>query len=138
MIIDGENLVLGRLASIAAKKALLGDDVTVVNCNKIIITGNKKQILGKFVRKVQMGGPFKGPFIHRSATRIALRTIKNMLPYKQEKGKQALKRIKCYSGVPSDVKIEEAAKIEGISTEKLPNLRYVQLGKIAELIGGKK
>ena len=45
MIIDGTNLILGRLASVAAKKALLGDDIIIVNCDKVLVTGTKKNIV---------------------------------------------------------------------------------------------
>ena len=41
-IIDGKNTVLGRLASFAAKEALKGEEIVVLNCEQVIITGNKK------------------------------------------------------------------------------------------------
>ena len=44
MIINADNLVLGRMAAIAAKQALLGEDVRIVNCEKAIITGDITQI----------------------------------------------------------------------------------------------
>ena len=43
-IIDGENAVMGRLASYVAKQALQGEEISIVNCNKVLITGNKKFI----------------------------------------------------------------------------------------------
>ncbi len=45
-IIDGKDAVLGRLASYAAKEALKGEEVIIVNCKEVIITGNKKDIRG--------------------------------------------------------------------------------------------
>ena len=41
-IIDGKNAVLGRLASFAAKEALRGEEIVILNCEQIIITGNKR------------------------------------------------------------------------------------------------
>ena len=43
-IIDGTNAVLGRLASYVAKKVLKGEEVIILNCEHILITGNKKSI----------------------------------------------------------------------------------------------
>ena len=41
-IIDGKGAILGRLASYAAKQALKGEEIVVLNCEEVIITGNKK------------------------------------------------------------------------------------------------
>ena len=43
MIIDGNNLILGRLGSFVAKKALLGKKIDIINCKNIIITGKKAE-----------------------------------------------------------------------------------------------
>ena len=40
-IYNGEGMILGRLAAIAAKEALLGEEVKVVNCEKVIISGKR-------------------------------------------------------------------------------------------------
>jgi len=40
-IIDGKGAVLGRLASYVAKESLKGEEIAVVNCDEIIITGTK-------------------------------------------------------------------------------------------------
>jgi large subunit ribosomal protein L13 len=49
-IIDGKNATLGRLASYAAKEALKGEEIAIVNCGETIITGNKQDIKNKFLR----------------------------------------------------------------------------------------
>ena len=41
MIIDGEGCVLGRLASITSKNLLEGEEVVILNAEKIMLTGNK-------------------------------------------------------------------------------------------------
>jgi len=43
-IINGENAILGRLASYVAKESLKGEEFVILNCKKIIITGNRKDI----------------------------------------------------------------------------------------------
>jgi len=45
MIIDATNLIIGRVASLAAKKVLLGEDIVILNCEKAMMTGNRKEIL---------------------------------------------------------------------------------------------
>ena len=45
MIVDAKDLVVGRVASFCAKKALLGEEIIVINVDKAIISGNKKNIL---------------------------------------------------------------------------------------------
>ncbi len=135
MNIDATNLIMGRVATVAAKKALLGETINVVNCEKAVITGNKKSILSAFKRKRDMGIPSKGPFIHRSPERIVKRTIRGMLPYKQEKGIKAFKRIKCHVGVPEDIKNLETIKEANVS--KMPNLKYLKLEKISKYLNQK-
>ena len=40
-VYNGEGMILGRLAAKAAKEALLGEEVKIVNCEKIVISGDK-------------------------------------------------------------------------------------------------
>ena len=51
MIIDISNSVLGRVATVVAKKALLGETVHVVNCENAIITGSKARLMADFKQK---------------------------------------------------------------------------------------
>jgi len=135
MNIDATNLILGRVASFAAKKALLGETINIVNCEKAVITGYKKALLIEFKRKRERGIPSKGPFYPRSPEKIVKRTIRGMLPYKQEKGKKAFKRIRCYVGVPENIKNTETIKIADIN--KLPTLKYLKLEEISKYLGKK-
>src|SRR3989338_6272197 len=98
MIIDATDHILGRMASFAAKKALLGEHINIVNCENVVITGRKVDILADYNAKRQRGDPFHGPYFPRQAERIVRRTIRGMLPRRQEKGLSAYKRIRCYRG----------------------------------------
>ena len=44
-VINGENLILGRISSRIAKAALQGEEVALVNCEKVMVTGNTQSIL---------------------------------------------------------------------------------------------
>jgi large subunit ribosomal protein L13 len=137
MIINAENLILGRIATFAAKKALLGEEINIINCEKALMTGSRKQILERYKEKSQTGKPQKGPFIPKRADMFIKRTIRGMLPYKQEKGRKALERIKCYIAIPDEFKDKEAETIEIAKISKVPNLKYISIGDICKSIGGK-
>ena len=109
-VIDGTNAVLGRLASYAAKQALLGEEIVIVNCEKVIITGNRQNILEDFRdKRTKIGSGQKGPKISRLAYMIVKRAIRGMLSHRQARGKEALRRIRCYEGLPE--KFKEAKMI---------------------------
>lgn len=111
-IIDGENTVLGRLASYAAKEAMKGEEIVVVNCKQIIITGNKKNIKEHFEeRRTKVGSGQKGPKYSRVDEKIVKRAIRGMLSnHRKGRGKEAYGRIRCYSGIPKEY--EESKKIK--------------------------
>ncbi len=137
MIIDATDLIIGRIATVAAKKALLGEEVKVVNCEKAIITGNKKRIIDDFKQKRERGIPLKGPYYPRQSHMILKRTIRGMLPYKRERGREALKKIKCFNGVPETLKNEKLETIQGASITKLPNTKYIALSAVSMRLGAK-
>jgi large subunit ribosomal protein L13 len=137
MIIDATNLLLGRMASFVAKKALLGEKVDVINCEKAIISGSKPYVLSKFKARQARGNTFKGPFYPRKPNMFVRRTIRGMLPYKREKGKNAFEKIKCYIGTPDDLKNKKAEIIKNANIKKLPSLKYMEVGKLCELLGAK-
>lgn len=137
MIIDANDMVLGRVATFAAKKALLGEKVNIVNCEKAVMTGNKETILAKYRQKRERGRPTKGPFIHRRSDMFVRRAIRGMLPYKQAKGKDAFQRVMCYMGVPEEFKEKDLVKVEGAETTKLPNLKFTKVEEICKFMGGR-
>lgn len=138
MIIDGENLILGRLASYAAKKALLGEKVDIVNCEKIVVSGKKKAIFLDLKERYARGEFLKGPFPSRRADRFVRRTIRGMLPYNQFKGKSAFKRVMCYRGIPDKLKNEKLSTIEKLNIMKTKSLNYVSVKQIQKFLGYEK
>jgi large subunit ribosomal protein L13 len=139
MIIDATNLIVGRMAAKAAKLALLGERVDIVNCEKAIITGSRRNVIEKYKRKRDLGhSPFKGPYIIRSPDRIVKRIIRGMLPYKKERGERAFKRIKCHVGVPDEFENEKMiATIKEANVSKLPNLKYITIEEVSKEMGAK-
>ncbi len=127
IIIDGKNATMGRLASYVAKQAMLGKKVTIINSNDVLISGNKEDNLAKWKKRFDMGGSsLKGPRIIRSPERILKRVIRGMLSHKQERGKEALKRIICYNKMP-----EKYSEEKKIIAGKPKKGKYVSLKEIA-------
>ena len=137
MIIDATNLIVGRFATQVAKKALLGESVDIVNCENAVISGKRDNIIGEYMQKKQRGIPTKGPFISTLPDRFVKRIIRGMLPYKQEKGEKAFKRIKCHIGLPESLKEQKMHSISDASFSKLSSQDYVRVGELCKLIGGK-
>ncbi len=127
-IIDGKNAVLGRLAGRAAKLALKGEEVAVVNCREVIITGNKKNILKDFAEgKGKIGSGQQGPKYSKDIDKIVKRAIRGMLPRARirGRGKTAFENINCYLGVPKEFENSEKenlAKTDGRKQNKLGDL----------------
>jgi large subunit ribosomal protein L13 len=137
MKIDAENLIAGRLATVAAKQALLGEQVEIVNCAKAVISGDRKKIFADYQRKRNMGTHRKGPFYFRQPSRFMKRLIRGMLPHRQEKGEKALKRIKCYSDLPAEFKKDDFKTIENADASKLKSRKFVYIADICKSMGGK-
>ena len=110
-IIDGKNAVLGRLASYVAKQALKGEEIVILNCEQVIVTGNRTNIKKKFEdKRGRVGSSQKGPKHSRTSDKIVKRTIRGMLPdHRKGRGKIAFKKIKCYVGIPKE--FQESKKI---------------------------
>ena len=137
MIIDANNLILGRLGTFVAKKALLGEKIDIVNCESCVVTGNRNKIFEDYDNLLKRGTQAKGPFTYRMPNRFVKRAIRGMLPYKKERGRIAFKNIKCYIGVPENLKNHKFDTIKNANVEKLPNLNYLKINDICMHIGGK-
>lgn len=111
IVIDAENAVLGRLASFAAKQALQGKKVVIVNSEKAIVVGSKENIVNSYkITRMKGGASLKGPLFPSSAERILKRTIRGMLPYKKGRGRKALKSVLCYNSIPDEFKDKKMFK----------------------------
>ncbi|MBS3074583.1 50S ribosomal protein L13 [Candidatus Pacearchaeota archaeon] len=133
VVIDAENAIAGRLASYTAKQLLLGKKIKIVNSEKAVIIGNERDILNKYLILRRKGGSaMKGPFFPSGPDRLLKRIIRGMLPQKKGRGRDALKRVRCYIRIPEELKnfrmvksSRSTAPIKSISLEKLSGgLKY--------------
>lgn len=111
-VIDGENAILGRLASLVAQKILAGENIAIVNAEKMIILGEPNTTVKKYKRKTKIktkSNPLRGPFFPKTTTEIVKRAVRGMIPYKKSNGKMAYKRLRVYAEIPKE--LLEAEKI---------------------------
>jgi len=133
-VINAEGLILGRMASVIAKRLLKGEKIIVVNAEKSVISGKKKSKVREAKEFLEVGYPRKGPTHYRRPDRIIRRTVRGMLPYKQPKGKEAYKRLSVYIGIPEELKDKNMETIEEAQAKKL-TCPYFTLGELAKEIG---
>ncbi|MBN2250709.1 MAG: 50S ribosomal protein L13 [Candidatus Altiarchaeota archaeon] len=145
MIVDAEGKVLGRLCSFVAKKALLGENVIVVNAEKAVVSGDPDMVLGKEIRKLRiknLGNPQHGPFHQKRPDRYVRRSIRGMLPWHKYRGREAFKRVMVYVGVPADELMKKHnINMNETRMEKLgeagKDARGITVAEICRAVGGK-
>ncbi|MCL5730449.1 MAG: 50S ribosomal protein L13 [Candidatus Pacearchaeota archaeon] len=128
-IIDGTDAVLGRIASYVARLALRGEEIRVINCENILVTGNRKVFIrGIEEKRRRVGSTQKGPKYSRKIERIVKTTIRGMLPdYREGRGREAFKRVKCYLGIPKEFEGSEMERMK----KRMPKV-YNKIGDILQ------
>merc|ERR1711870_100234 len=142
VLIDGRGHLLGRLASTVAKFILTGNKVVVVRTEGINMSGNfyrNKLKYLKFLRLRCNVKPLRGPFHFRAPSKIFWRTVRGMTPHKTERGKDALKRLQTFEGVPppydkkKKMVIPSALKVLRLKAGR----RFCSLGRLGHEVGWK-
>ncbi|MFH1126376.1 MAG: 50S ribosomal protein L13 [Candidatus Altiarchaeota archaeon] len=144
MILNAENQTLGRLLSYAAKKALSGEEVVIVNAEKAVISGKKESILKQNLDTLEIknkGNYRRGPFHYKRPDLYVKKALRGMLPYNKPRGVEALSRVKVYIGIP-EREIKERHNID-LKKEKPYDLSFrkhhdesVTVGEVCKFIGG--
>jgi large subunit ribosomal protein L13 len=130
VVIDARDCILGRVASKVAERALDGDRIAIVNAERAVITGDENQLKSKFRARREQGSD-RGPMYPKRPDRIFKRSIRGMLPYKTDRGREALENVRVYVGNPYD----DAEVLDGTSLDRLSNIKFVSLGEISESLG---
>ena len=136
MIVDGKDLILGRVSSFVAKKALEGEKVDLVNSEKIVVSGAKKDVFAKYKNKAEKGNAYHGVFLPKMPDRFVKRVIRGMLPYKQERGITAYRRITCHIGIPPHFKDKESKTLDGAHMKKFKTMKFVNVKDLCAHLGG--
>ena len=139
-VIDATNLVLGRMATKVAKFALSGEEVAIVNCEKAVISGRENSILARYKAREVRATPFHGPRRRRHPERIVSRAVRGMLPAgkwtENSRGRLAFGRVKCYLGIPLELKNAQLETIEKASFLKVTTPYYLTIEKLSQLLKG--
>lgn len=132
-VIDATGLVLGRMATHAAKRALEGDEVHIVNAEKAIIVGSSRRAIQEhYLFKRHVGTMRKGPFFPREPHLIVKRTCRGMINYQSARGRAAYKRIKAHLGVPKELAGTKAHSLEDAAR---PARTYVTIAELSSWLG---
>lgn len=137
IIVDGTNLIAGRLCSHVAKLLLGGNKVAIVNSENIMISGNRKSIIEsyrKFLEIASITNPKFGPFHPRRPDTIITKMVRGMLPKRKSSGKDALKHLRVYLGVPSELKSLARTQFEDALIRK-PSPYYTSVGELGRMVG---
>ncbi|ODV59082.1 60S ribosomal protein uL13 [Ascoidea rubescens DSM 1968] len=142
IVIDGKGHLLGRLASIVAKQLLNGQQIVVVRCEALNISGEFFRNKLKYYDYLRKGTRFnktRGPFHFRAPSRIFYKAIRGMVEHKTARGKAALQRLKVFEGVPPPydkkkrVVVPQALRVLRLK----PGRKYTTVGKLSSEVGWK-
>ncbi|MFH1393690.1 MAG: 50S ribosomal protein L13 [Candidatus Micrarchaeota archaeon] len=106
IVIDCKNLIFGRVASHAAKQALNGEEVHLINAEQMVVCGNPTQISDRYKQKRRLqnkGTPEHSPRWPRVPHMLVKRMVRGMLPRKTMRGREAMKRLMVYAGNPKNL-----------------------------------
>ena len=138
IVVDGTNLIAGRLCSNVAKLLRQGNRVSIINCEKIMISGKKASIIGEYEDFLKISSiihPRHGPFHPRRPDTIIKSMIRGMLPKEKPSKKTDLARLRTYIGVPRDVKGLERIQFEKSKITR-SSAKYTTMAELSRYIGG--
>lgn len=136
-VIDADGLLLGRMASLIARRLLDGEEIAIVNAEGAIVSGNRAMVLARYERKRKRGSREGGPHYPRRPEQIVKRTIRGMVPYRSTRGRDAFRRVRVYVGVPDELDDAPREHLQDADMARLNNPQYVTVGAISTFLGAK-
>jgi len=137
VIVDAENAVLGRLSSAVAKMLLKGEQVSVVNADKAVISGEPSVTVGKYERRrlqKDKANPEHSAHWPRRPDLLVKRIIRGMIPFKTPRGKFAFKKLRVYMGVPPGLSLSKKLKLQVKGKEALRS-RSISISELCRRLG---
>jgi len=137
IVVDATDHIAGRLSSNVAKLLLQGNRVSIVNCEKIMISGSRSNIIKEyrdFLKISSILHPKHGPFHPRRPDTIITRMIRGMLPREKPSGIAAHKRLRAYIGSPKELKPFEKTQFEKAKITK-SSANYTTMSELGRTIG---
>ena len=138
IVVDATDHIAGRLSSHVAKLLLKGNRVSLVNCEKIMISGTRANIIKEYREFLEISSilnPKHGPFHPRRPDTIITKMIRGMLPFgKKPSGITAHKRLRAYIGSPKELKSIEKIQFEKAKIKRSAS-NYTTMGELSRVIG---
>ncbi len=137
IVVDGTDHIAGRLASNVAKLLLQGNRVSIVNCENIMISGSRSNIIKEYRDFLEIASilhPKHGPFHPRRPDTIITRMVRGMLPRKKTSGITAHKRLRAYIGTPKELKPFEKTQFEKAKITR-SSANYTTMADLGRTIG---
>ena len=138
IVVDATDHIAGRLASNVAKLLIKGNRVSVVNCEKIMMSGTRSNHIQEYREFLEINSIINykhGPVHYRRPDTIMAKMIRQMLPYdRKPSGKEAHQRLRTYIGSPKEIKSLEKIQFEKAKIRKAPS-NYTALGELCRVIG---
>jgi len=140
MIVDATDMILGRLASFAAKRLLAGEQVMVVNAERAVISGGRERTFDTYEAWLQirnLANPRKGPFHLKRPDDLVRLTVRGMLPFDKARGRAAYRKLKVYVGVPAELKDKQMQVVDEASLKRLGTRRFIKVGELSKHLSAK-
>lgn len=138
IVVDATNHIAGRLASNVAKLLMQGNRVSVVNCEKIMMSGTRSNQIKEQREFLEINSIINykhGPVHYRRPDTLMAKMIRQMLPYdRKPSGKEAHQRLRTYIGSPQQIKSLEKIQFEKALIRKTAS-NYTALGELCRIIG---
>ncbi|MFB5646630.1 MAG: 50S ribosomal protein L13, partial [Candidatus Nitrosomaritimum yanchengensis] len=137
IVVDATDHVAGRLSSQVAKLLIKGNRVSIVNCDKIMISGTRSNIISEYREFLEINSinHWKhGPKHPRRPDTIMKKMIRGMLPKEKPSGKEAHKRLRTYIGSPKEVKSLKKIKFEKAMIRKSAS-NYITMADLGRNVG---
>ena len=129
-------MIAGRLCSHVAKLLINGNRVSIVNCENIMLTGDRDTIIKsyrQFLEIASINNPKFGPFHPRRPDTMITKMVRGMLP-KKPSGKTAFKRLRSYLGVPNELKSMTTKQFDDAKIKR-PSPYYTSMGELGRMVG---
>ncbi len=139
IVIDGTGNLLGRTASIVAKKLIQGERVIIVNGDRLVISGDPDYQVKTFASKLEIKtihSPRHTPHHFRRPDMYVRRSVRGMLPHEKPKGRNALKLLTVYIGIPKEYAGKQAISLPEAAASKL-RTKSMTVGELLQHFGWK-
>ncbi|MFQ5496344.1 MAG: 50S ribosomal protein L13 [Nitrosopumilus sp.] len=138
IVVDGTDHIAGRLASNVAKLLVKGNRVSIVNCEKIMLSGSRANHIKEYREFLEINSIINykhGPVHQRRPDTVIAKMIRQMLPFdRKPSGKLSYQRLRTYIGSPTEIKSLEKIQFEKAKIKKSA-ANYTPLGELCRVIG---